>query len=377
MVEVTREVIGDRRLQTVHELSRELSGSKNVKDLWVRLLDGISGADKDIPVAFLYSVADSTASSTEPGSAPSSFCILEGCVGVPIGHELVPAVVNLEDPECYLAPALLKARHEMGPVVAPISEAMRAKFPGIAWRGFGLAPSQIGIYPIIPTDSDSLLAFLVIGLNPRRPYDEGYSNFLLSLTQQVTTPQLSAVILREEIERRQYLARQEAVHRDRLSRELSESEKRFAKFVERAPIGIAILSPDGLAISANPRWREMTQLEVGSQRVLWDDVLVEGEIDHVNQIWERLLQTKKPSVVQARMKRRWRAPDLDAEHRAQWSDTYIQFEIFPDFDENGNITTIMSVGKDNRAVLTSALSCVLRTTFSWNYFHPLEKKNIC
>jgi hypothetical protein len=60
-------------------------------------------------------------------------------------------------------------------------------------------------------NSRSVLAFLVMALNPRRPYDEDYKGFMHLLTQQVTTPQLSAVILREEVERRQLLERQEAL----------------------------------------------------------------------------------------------------------------------------------------------------------------------
>ena len=100
-------------------------------------------------------------------------------------------------------------------------------------------------------NSRNVLAFLVMALNPRRPYDDDYKAFVHLLTQQVTTPQLSAVILREEVERQQKLERQEALDRERLYKELSESESKFARFATRAPIGLAILKPDGTALSAN------------------------------------------------------------------------------------------------------------------------------
>ena len=100
-------------------------------------------------------------------------------------------------------------------------------------------------------NSRNVLAFLVMALNPRRPYDDDYKAFVHLLTQQVTTPQLSAVILREEVERRQQLEGQEALDRERLYKELSESESKFARFATRAPIGLAILKPDGTALSAN------------------------------------------------------------------------------------------------------------------------------
>lgn len=99
-------------------------------------------------------------------------------------------------------------------------------------------------------NSNNVLAFLVLALNPHRPYDEDYRGFIDIITH-LTTPQLSAVILREEVERRAELARQEALDRERLYKELSESESKFARFARRAPIGLGILKPDGTALSAN------------------------------------------------------------------------------------------------------------------------------
>ncbi|KAH9206546.1 hypothetical protein DL95DRAFT_429523 [Leptodontidium sp. 2 PMI_412] len=191
----------------------------------------------------------------------------------------------------------------MGPVVVPVKERTREQLKDLKWRGFGVPSTHIGILPIIPNDSTSLLAFLVIGLNPRRPFDDDYRSFLVSLTQQVTNPQLSAVILREEVERRQFLARQEALDRDRLSRELSEAETKFAKFATRAPIGLAILTPDGFAQSANDLWKELTQLSVSSMRVAWDNILVEGKFELVNAVWDKMLMEKKPVDIQTRIKR--------------------------------------------------------------------------
>jgi len=87
----------------------------------------------------------------------------------------------------------------------------------------------------------------------------------------------------------------------RLSRELSESETKFARFATRAPIGLALLAPDGLALSANDLWRDLTHLEVGSQRVSWDRVLVEGETDPVNEAWNRMIEERKPITLQTRI----------------------------------------------------------------------------
>lgn len=369
VVEVTREVISDRRLQAVRNLSKQLSGSKSIKDLWARIILGIEEADKDIPLALLYSVADSTtasasrASSQESRSTSSSaskpstplrasrdalsaLCILEGSLGMPEGHALAPQTIDLETERMTcVVDAVQRALKEMTTVVVPIKgEEDRDALSSIEWRGYGVQPTQMVACPIIPmgSGSDSVLGFLVMALNPRRPYDDDYRSFLHLLTQQVTQPQLSAVILREEVERRQLLARQEALDRARLSRELSESETKFARFASRAPIGLAILTPDGTALSANPLWRELTCLEVGMSSPNWGMVLAEGELEPVMDAWERLLADREPITMQTRMKRPWRAPELDHDGKVQWTETHILLAMYPDQDEHGEVFSVMS-----------------------------------
>jgi hypothetical protein len=121
----------------------------------------------------------------------------------------------------------------------------------VEWRGYEDPSNTVVVYPIIPTNSGKALAFLVIGLNPRRPYDDAYQRFVHMLTEQATTPQLSSIILGIEIERRAQLSQQYAAARDKLSKELTESESKFIRFAGRAPFGLAILTASGRALYAN------------------------------------------------------------------------------------------------------------------------------
>jgi hypothetical protein len=356
VIEVTREVLSDRRLKTVRALSRQLSGSKSIKDLWSRIILGIEDADKDIPLALLYSVADQelalrrskSPNPTEAGVSEPTVCILEGSIGIPAGHHLAPEILDLDNDDTCFGPTIRQAMTNMGPVVGQVDEKLKEMFEGIEWRGHGVPATEKVVCPIIPTDSKNVLAFLIIALNPRRPYDDDYRSFVHLLTQQVTMPELSAVILREEVQRRQQLAREEALDRDRLYRELSEAETKFARFATRAPIGLGILTPEGLALSANDLWRELTMLDVGSQRVSWDKVLCEGELDNLNRAWERMISGKKAVTVQTRIDRRWRAPDLDSDGNVQYGETHILLAMYPDLDEFGKVTSVMSCITDVR-----------------------------
>jgi PAS domain-containing protein len=362
-VEVTRELLSDRRLNTVRCLNRQLSGSKSIKDLWRRIILGIKDADKDIPLALLYSVADQrlasqrskSPNSSEPNGPASTICILEGSIGIPTGHVLAPESLDLDNDDNSLVPKMKKAMREMKPVVGQISERALEMYERIEWRGHGVPATQVVVCPIIPTDSNNVLAFLIIALNPRRPYDDDYRGFVHLLTEQVTMPELSAVILREEVQRRQQISTEEALDRDRLYRELSEAETKFARFATRAPIGLGILTPDGIALSANDLWRELTQLEVGSSAVSWSEVLCEGEPDRVNEAWARMISEKKSVAIHTRINRRWRAPDLNSDGNVQHSETHILLAMYPDADEFGEVTTVMSCITDVSSLKWSEL----------------------
>jgi hypothetical protein len=240
VVEITREVISDRRVVVVQNLARVLTQASSIKELWKRILEGLSveAADKDLPLVLLYSTQIAKGDARRPSIPTSSLaseplsCTLEGSIGAKAGHPLAPDVLDLYDTNPRnLGYHLRMAMDAMAPVVVEIAEVDEP----LEWRGYGRATHSV-ICPIIPKGSKTVLAFLALALNPRRPYDEGYKKFIHLLTHQVTQPQLSAIILKEEVENRQHQARQEAIDRDKLSRELSASETRFARFASRAPM---------------------------------------------------------------------------------------------------------------------------------------------
>jgi hypothetical protein len=101
-------------------------------------------------------------------------------------------------------------------------------------------------------------------------------------------------------------------------------------------------------MSANELWRDLTMLEVGTDRVDWHQVLAEGETELVQGAWDRLIRFKKPITMQTRIRRPWRAPDLDSDGKVQYGDTHILLAMYPDVDENDEVKTVMSCITDIR-----------------------------
>jgi hypothetical protein len=83
-------------------------------------------------------------------------------------------------------------------------------------------------------------------------------------------------------------------------------------------------------------------LEVGSNQVDWESVLVTGELDHVLSAWGRLIAEKNAITIQTRINRPWKAPELDRHGREQVIETHILLAMYPDLDANGDLTTVMS-----------------------------------
>ncbi|KAG9228812.1 hypothetical protein BJ875DRAFT_508295 [Amylocarpus encephaloides] len=330
VVEVTHGVLRDRRLSTIRFLTSRLSEATTIKALWKHIIEGISGLEQDIPLATLYStqvVRSETRSQSIQNPSETSDglleCTSEGCIGIEVGNELAPRSVNFNNAnETNLGGYFRKASEVMAPIVVPVPQVSQEN----DWRGYG--PSAlVVICPIIPKSTDKVLAFLAIALNPCRPYDDDYKDFVNSLTDLVTT----SVILSEEIETRQKIARQESLDRERLSKELSESETKFAKLAARAPIGLGIFSPDGRVLIVNELWKKLTTLDGGESRIDWQAVLMPGCAEPVHKAWDRI---------------KWKTPDLDADGKVQYDVTHVMFTVYPDVDANGDIDTIMTCVTD-------------------------------
>lgn len=117
-----------------------------------------------------------------------------------------------------------------------------AMMDGLEWRGFGDACRDVVVCPIHPTTGETILGFLIMGVNPRRPYDDDYNLFIQLLSRQLATSLASVVLFEEEIRRGQKAAKLAAEDRYHLSEQLAartqearENELRFTRMAEYSP----------------------------------------------------------------------------------------------------------------------------------------------
>ncbi|RDW69737.1 hypothetical protein BP6252_08757 [Coleophoma cylindrospora] len=340
--ETTRETIAKRRSSAIHQLNLEISEARTIPEVWLFIMRGLRHVKNDVPLALLYSVTAFQVFGNDSDQLDPVTCKLEGTIGISEGHPLAPNEVDIPKGSDWLANLFQKVIKSKDLVTSTVPEDLKESDLKLGWTKAGPPPSSVVVCPVKSSNATRTMAFLVIALSPLRPYNEDYQRFIHLLVEQVATPHVSSVLLQEEVNRRCHAAEQEAVDRARLSRELSDIETKFSLFAARAPIGLAIMTQGGLALSANDLWRSLTMLEVGTNSVDWEKTLVDGELEHVTSLWTTMVNNKESVRLQTAVKKPWRAPEPDEDGNTQWTDTHLLLALYPDLDDDGSVKSVMS-----------------------------------
>lgn len=309
----------------------------------------------DVPFCFLYSVADDTdsdMSSMHSGSlSQAPQLTLEATLGVPAGHEAAVSPLDLRTSEEGFAPYLREAMKQNRPVLISVEDGTLSSelMEGFQWRGFGIACTSAVICPIHPTTGDTILGFLVIGINPRRPYDDDYSLFIQLLSRQLATSMASVVLFEEEIRRGQRAAKLAALDRQELSKQLDlrtqeaeESETKFTRMAEFAPIGLFIADSEGAITYSNDTWWEISRHPRSrhDSANTWMDSIKDEDREGVQKIWKALVNERTAVTHEFRFKTPWQ------DNNGNRGSTWVLMSAFPEVAEGqlksvfGSITNI-------------------------------------
>lgn len=259
----------ERRMKMLVNLGEDLVAARDVKGYWEKTLQDLEDVEPcyDIPLAILYSVeAFDGGSDIETGTdGPAKVCKLAGALGVPEGHPIAQTVINLSTNKHALAPALREAVTAPQPLLLQTKDGTLPQeyLRGLQTRGFTDDPCRAVV--IMPIRQRATVGLLLLGLNPRRPYDNDYRQYILLLSQKLTTSLASVVLLEEEARRGRNAAEQaaydQAMLKEKLAvqtKEANESIKMFEALAEFVPVGMCFGDPQGNITFANDAWYKMT-----------------------------------------------------------------------------------------------------------------------
>lgn len=349
--ENTRRKINERRMLTLREIGERTATATTVSAFWPLVQQGLDYNELDIPFNLIYSTskdeAESDISSIRSGSlAPPPTLTLEASSGAPEGHPAAPKTLDLRTSEEGFAPYMRQSISRGGvPIVLSEQDGTlpSSLLEGIQWRGFREPCRTIVIHPIVSTSGgESITDFLVLGVNPRRPYDDDYKLFIHLLTRQLATSMASVVLFEEEIKRGQMAAKLAAEDRRELSMQLllrtqqaNESEYRFTRMAEYAPVGMFIADSGGRINYCNDMWWQICRHARSDVFVDgWMDLVQEEDRDALESAWKRLVGEK----VTVSQEFRFRPFQLAGDRGTM--DTWVLMSAFPEQNADGSLKSI-------------------------------------
>ncbi|ATY62435.1 ethylene receptor [Cordyceps militaris] len=315
--ETTQEVVAKRRMQIVTQLGESTAQAKTVKDFWPCVIACFEDYHYDIPFAFLYSMDDANQipdAESSTHSAAATTCRFQGSLGIPEGHIATPPQLDLNGSREGFIPSFREAIRNRGPTLlhtrdGSLPEPLIADFQ---WRGFGDPCHQAIVFPVRPTNEDRVLAVLVLGVAPRRIYDDEYEAFLRMLNRQLATSLASIILYESEVRRSREAAALAAKKHQLLEEELRLQANRMRQMAEFSPLGMFFISPEGVLLEANEQFFEMTGLDKECRLPMsWTDCVASTSQESISLAWaqmrdkrtswsgELLLKSRPPSQSQA------------------------------------------------------------------------------
>jgi PAS domain S-box-containing protein len=345
--EKTRRKIAERRMLTLREVGEKVAAARDVKGFWTQVINGLEYNEFDVPFVFLYSVMDendSDIASMQSGSlAPNPQVFLEGTLGVPSIHPTRSSPLDLKTSEEAWCPYLREAMKTDKPILLNSEDGSLSKLiSGLECRGFQEPCSSVVVCPIHPMSGESILGFLVMGVNPRRPYDDDYQLFIQLLSRQLATSMASVVLFEEEIQRGQRAARLAALDRIELSKQLdlrtqevAESETKFTKMAEFAPVGMFIADSYGeITYSNDTWWGVMRHPRQNHSQNAWMDSIKEEDQHAVKSVWSKLVTDKVPVTHEFRVKAPWQ------DKNGSRGDSWVLMSAYPEKNAEGGLKSV-------------------------------------
>lgn len=343
--ESTQQIVNERRLLTLREIGEKTAAAKSFREFWLLTLKGLEYNEPDVPFCLIYSVgedSDSENASLHSGSVGfSHYLTLEGSLGVPMGHPAAPLLLDSRTQEGF-APYMRQSM-SAGGVPILLSREEHTLPPnlveGLEWRGFGDPCKHLVVFPINPVaawyEATYPRGFIVLGVNPRRPYDNDYKLFVQLLSRQLDASLASVVLYEEEVKRSARAARLAALDRENLSLQLQlrtqeavESEYRFSRLAEFAPVGIFIADFDGCFSYCNDTWwqisRQNRQEDLGNTgKLAWIHNVIDEDRPALQAAWDKMLIEKSTMSIEFRFKcSQWIGDSL--------VDTWVLMSAYPD-----------------------------------------------
>ncbi|KAI1182147.1 histidine kinase [Nemania serpens] len=346
--EITRRKMAERMMLTLREVGEKTALARDIKSFWSLVNKGLEYNENDVPFNLVYSVVEDQESdicSMHSGSWINPPQLnLEASLGVPPNHPCLIKSLDLKTSNEGFAPYMRESMSNLGrPVTLSAEQGTLPEgvMDGFHWRGSGEPCRSVVIFPVHPTTgSESVVGFIVMGINPRRPYDEDYRLFINLLSRQLATSLASVVLFEEEIRRGQRAAQMAMRDRQELTeqlhirtREVEESELKFTRMAEFAPVGMFIADHQGHITYSNDMWWDISRHNRSESVNNWMQSVKDEDRPALEVVWRHLVTEKVAITHEFRFK-------CSRHEGGVIIDTWVLMSAYPEKDSEGGIKGI-------------------------------------
>ncbi|MEO0935259.1 MAG: PAS domain-containing protein, partial [Cyanobacteria bacterium J06641_2] len=171
--ETTEQVIGKRQLQIQRELAAKTVGVKTVEQACEISARTLADNSDDVPFALLY-LLDDTRSKAQ----------LAGIAGLDAGTVASPRDIEINsdsqiDKKWSLSAAMATGKSQ-------IVEELQSKFGELS-GGWSESPHAAVVVPLIAPAQANIIGFLIAGISPKRPFNDGYKGFFDLISGQIAS----------------------------------------------------------------------------------------------------------------------------------------------------------------------------------------------
>jgi PAS domain-containing protein len=342
----------ERRVSSLVELASQTAKARTLPSYWEHALHTLEINAKDVPLALLYAADKQHDTESGPVSSPGSTppiesYLLKGAIGVEPDHAIAPSHIHLQQGAHALQPYLATAIRTKKATIVNLEELALSEFDidMIDWKGYGEPCRLIIVCPLVPTTGEQVEGFLILGTNPRRPFDDNYQQFVHVMLRLLATSLASVVLFDDEVRRNERAINQAAQLQEQLLAELQLKEKRFQRFAERSDVAIFILEPTGKYTYRNQRWYDMFDVAVGNEDVMaaWLNIVFPEDLAKVEGVFTRLVVQKEAIFLELKTRMPWTPPpDLSQpEGEAVPHFKWILCSAYPEVDDKGDLIEIV------------------------------------
>lgn len=340
--ETTQQVITERRMNLLLSVSAELAGSKEPQEFWNSLQRALEQSLHEVPFALMYSARRSLDEelSTSEKNITRERWVREGSIAYPMDTlACIPQILTDRDATQDFIPDFIDLIHDLEPTLLRRSDGSLPQklIENVKSRAWGDRCETALLIPIRST-GETVLGFLLLGIDPRRPYDDDYVVFIRLLTRQLSATMASAVLFQDEIR----TSRTALSDRDKLSEKAQEAEQRFRRMADMAPVAMFHFDETGMPIYCNDMWYAITEHPRGAEYPMsWYNVIHPDDHAFMDEEWAKLGAGASVSF-EIRLRKPFKAADAEVVGgEVVEGDTWILAAAYSQKREDGSISSIM------------------------------------